>query len=320
MGHQGKKLLDQVRDQLRLKHYSIKTEQAYTHWIKRYILFHNKRHPKEMGQQEIRAFLIHLSHNENIASSTQNQALSAILFLYRNILQQEIDFDYEMLSAFPSKHIPTVLTQKEANMIIELMSGYHKLAVMLLYGSGLRISECMRLRIKDIDFEYQTITIHDGKGKQDRVTILSTQVVPYLHIQMDHVQRLHEQDLQNNLAGVSLPGALRRKYPQAAKELIWYYLFPASNYSHDPRSGLFLRHHLHPSSIQKAVRKAVLKSGIKKHITPHVFRHSFATHLLEAGYDIRTVQELLGHKDVRTTMIYTHVLNRGAMAVKSPLD
>lgn len=320
MSQKDRKLLDQVRDQLRLKHYSLKTEQAYISWIKRFILFHNKRHPNEMGEQEIRAFLVHLSQNEKIASATQNQALSAILFLYREILKQEIDFDYRVLAAFPSTNIPTVLTKKEANQIIDLMSGFHKLAVMLLYGSGLRISECMRLRVKDIDFEYQTITIRDGKGNRDRITILSTQVIPLLRKQIDYVKSLHRRDNQNDHAGVSLPGALHKKYPQAARELTWYYLFPAAKFSHDPRSSLFVRHHILPAAIQKAVRSAALKSGIKKHVTPHTFRHSFATHLLEAGYDIRTVQELLGHKDVKTTMIYTHVLNRGGLAVKSPLD
>jgi integron integrase len=315
-----RKLLDQVRDQLHLKQYSIHTENAYTLWIKRFIFFHNMRHPRQMGEPEIRQFLIHLADAENVAASTQNQALSAILFLYREILHSEIEFDYSCLSAFPSQKIPTVLTRAEANQVLRLVPGVHQIVANILYGSGLRLSECLRLRVKDIDFEYLTIMVRDGKGSKDRRTIMPKKIIPILKKQLKKVAKIHLKDNQDKLEGVSLPGALRKKFVRASNEYIWYYLFPSARYSRDPRTKKFGRHHLNPSSVQKAVRTAVKKSGLNKHITPHTFRHSFATHLLEDGYDIRTVQELLGHKDVRTTMIYTHVLNRGGLAVKSPLD
>jgi integron integrase len=318
---QGKKLLDQVRDQLRLKHYSYRTEQSYVQWITRYILFHNKRHPVEMGEDEIRAFLVHLAVDKQVAASTQNQALSALLFLYRSVLEKDISLNYEAIGAARPKHLPTVLTRDETQRVISFLTGEYQLIAKLLYGSGLRLAECLRLRVKDLDFEYRTVTIHDGKGEKDRVTMLPESLLVHLKEHLERVHLIHKRDVQAGRAGVSMPTpGLERKYPNASHEWHWQYVFPASGYSSDPRSGRQLRHHIHPSNVQKAVRQAAHHAGIDKPVSPHTFRHSFATHLLEKGYDIRTVQELLGHKDVRTTMIYTHVLQRGGLAVKSPLD
>jgi len=315
------KLLDRVREQLRLKHYSYRTEQTYLHWIKRYILFHKKRHPNEMGDEEIRAFLVHLAEKEHVAASTQNQAFSALLFLYRHILNKELTVDYRSIGASRSKRLPTVLTKEDTQRVIDYLRGEYQLMAKLLYGSGLRVSECLRLRVKDLDFDYKTIAIYDGKGEKDRVTILPETLIPLLEIQLNHVRRIYESDKKTQLPGVSLPSpALARKYPQAGREWPWQYVFPARRYSNDPRTGENLRHHVHPSNLQKAVRQAAQRARVDKPVSPHTFRHCFATHLLQAGYDIRTVQELLGHKDVKTTMIYTHVLQLGGLAVKSPLD
>jgi integron integrase len=315
------KLLDQVREQLRLKHYSYRTEETYLHWIKRYILFQNKRHPIEMGDPEIRAFLIHLAEKEQVAASTQNQAFSALLFLYRHVLHKELTVDYKSIGAARSKHLPTVLTKEETQKVIDYLSSEYQLMAKLLYGSGLRVMECLRLRIKDIDFNYKTVTIYDGKGEKDRVTVLPESLLPLLKVQFERVRRIFESDKTAQLRGVSMPSpALARKYPNASRDWPWQYLFPASRYSRDPSTGEMLRHHVQPSNLQKAVRRAARRAGVDKPVSPHTFRHCFATHLLHSGYDIRTVQELLGHKDVKTTMIYTHVLNRGGLAVKSPLD
>jgi integron integrase len=324
------KLLDQVSDALRLKHYSYRTEQTYKDWIKRYILFHGKRHPKDMGVQEIQAFLTHLAVEKNVSASTQNQALSAILFLYRHILHQEIQFPTDIVRAEKSRTLPTVLTHTEALAVINHLTGVTQLMTQILYGSGLRLMECIRLRVKDIDFGNRQIIVRDGKGEDDRVTILPDSLIPALRNQIQTVQRIHQTDLQDGFGEVYLPHALALKYPNASRELIWQYLFPASQLSRDPRlsspSGRgaggegYRRHHADPSLLQKAIRAAAKAAGINKPVSPHTFRHSFATHLLQNGYDIRTVQELLGHKDVKTTMIYTHVLNRGASAVRSPLD
>jgi integron integrase len=315
----ARKLLDQLQDTLRTMHYSYRTEQTYLDWVRRFILFHKKRHPKDMGAPEIQAFLSHLATERKVAASTQNQALSAILFLYRHVLHQEIE-PILLSTAKRPERLPTVLTRDEILRIIDKLGETHKLMAQLLYGSGLRLMECVRLRVKDMDFDFKTITVRDGKGEKDRVTPLPDSVIPDLKRQIERIRIRHEEDLAAGFGAVYLPYALETKYPRAAKELIWQYLFPARNRSLDPRSGEERRHHLDPSALQRAVKTAARDTGIKKRVTCHTFRHSFATHLLQSGYDIRTVQELLGHKDVRTTMIYTHVLQRGGLAVRSPLD
>lgn len=315
-----RKLLDQVRDAIRLKHYSYSTEKTYVHWAKRYILFHNKRHPAEMGVVEIEAFLTHLAKEGNVSSSTQNQALNALLFLYRNVLHVDLPVPIQALRAKRSEHLPTVLSKDEVMRVISGMQGLHQLMAQLLYGCGLRLMECMRLRIKDIDFEQSQIIVREGKGEKDRATMLPSSLAEPLKHQIAYVRNLHEQDVAQGYGSVELPFALDRKYPNADKEFAWQYIIPSDRLSTDPRSGIVRRHHLDPSGLQRAVRAAVILAKIDKPVSPHTFRHCFATHLLEAGYDIRTVQELLGHKDVKTTMIYTHVLNRGPKAVRSPLD
>ena len=320
MEKRPKKLLDQVRDTIRLKHYSIRTEQSYVAWIKRYILFHQKRHPNEMGSAEIEAFLTHLAVKENVAASTQNQALSALLFLYREVLRQDLDGPIDSIRAKKPKRLPTVLTKDEVRRVIGELSGAHRLMAQLLYGSGLRLMECVRLRVKDIDFTQHLMIVRDGKGQEDRITMLPDSLIAPLQEHLQRVKRLHQEDLARGHGSVYLPFALERKYPNAGREWIWQYVFPANRLSVDPHTGIVRRHHVDESNLQKAVREAARQTGIAKRVTCHTFRHSFATHLLENGYDIRTVQELLGHKDVKTTMIYTHVLNRGPMAVRSPLD
>jgi integron integrase len=319
MQPQPPKLLEQVRTALRLKHYSYKTEQTYVQWIRRYILFHNKRHPKDMGAVEVEAFLSHLAVQEQVAASTQNVAFSAILFLYREILQTPLE-NIQALRAKPSRYLPTVLTPEEARQIIRYLSGEYRLVGQLLYGSGLRISEVLRLRIKDLDFGQHQIVVRDSKGQQGRVTPLPDQVIEPLQEHLTRVQRRHQHDLDHGYGTVELPYALQRKYPNAERQWVWQYVFPSQGLSQDPRSGIVRRHHLHESSVQRSLKEAVRAVGIQKKVSCHTFRHSFATHLLQNGYDIRTVQELLGHKDVKTTMIYTHVLNRGGRGVRSPLD
>jgi integron integrase len=317
---QGKKLLDQVSDAIRLKHYSYRTEQTYKEWIKRYILFHNKRHPSEMGAAEIQAFLSYLATQKNIAASTQNQALSAILFLYRHVLLKPIDIPTDLIRAEKSKTLPTVLTHAEALAVIQEMKGPAQLMAKLLYGGGLRLMECLRLRVKDLDFGHHQLIVRDGKGEDDRLTVLPDSLITDLQRHLQGVKVQHQKDLKAGYGEVYLPYALARKYPNAAREWTWQYVFPALSLSTDPVSKKTMRHHADPSVLQKAVRQAAKVAGIDKPVSHHTFRHSFATHLLQNGYDIRTVQELLGHKDVKTTMIYTHVLNRGGLAVKSPLD
>jgi integron integrase len=315
-----KKLLDHMRDVLRTQHYSIRTENVYVEWARRFILFHDKRHPKEMGVPEVEAFLTHLALERRVAASTQNQALCALLFLYREVLQQPLD-SVDAVRARKPKRLPTVLTKGEALRVLQAMTGTNQLMAKLLYGSGLRVLECLRLRVKDIDFERRCIIVRDGKGEKDRVTILPESVIPHLKEHLARVKQLHEQDLKQGLGAVYLPYALEVKYPNACHELRWQYVFPSKTLSIDPRSGLKRRHHLNESSLQRAVRAAARLAGIEdKSVSCHTFRHSFATHLLENSYDIRTVQELLGHKNVKTTMIYTHVLQRGGLAVRSPLD
>jgi len=315
-----KKLLDQIRDAIRLKHYSYSTEKTYVHWARRYILFHNKRHPAEMGAAEVEAFLTHLAKEGNVSSSTQNQALNALLFLYRNVLHIDLPIPIQALRAKRSEHLPTILSKDEVTRVISGMQGLHQLMAKLLYGSGLRLMECMRLRVKDIDFEQSQIIVREGKGEKDRLTMLPVSLIEPLKAQIAFVQKQHTRDLANGYGSVELPFALERKYPNADKELAWQFVFPSDRLSTDPRSGITRRHHLDPSGLQRAVKAAAILAKINKPVSPHTFRHCFATHLLEAGYDIRTVQELLGHKDVKTTMIYTHVLNRGPKAVRSPLD
>ena len=315
-----KKLLDQVRDALRLKHYSARTEQTYIEWIKRYIIFHKKRHPKDMAIPEIEAFITHLAVDRNVAVSTQNQALSAIIFLYKYILGQELEMPPALIRPGRPKRLPTVLSQAEASRVIAQMTGTPKIMAKLLYGSGLRLMECMRLRVKDIDFENHQIIVRDGKGENDRSTVLPDSVIPDLKLHLASVKELHEKDLREGYGETYLPYALGKKYTNAKRDWVWQYVFPSAQRSTDPQTGQVRRHHLDESILQRAVKQAAKRTNISKPVTPHTFRHSFATHLLQNGYDIRTVQELLGHKDVKTTMIYTHVLQRGGMAVKSPLD
>jgi integron integrase len=303
-----------------MRHYSYRTEEAYIDWVRRYILFHQKRHPETMGAEEVRAFVAYLASDRNVAASTQNQAVSAILFLYREVLHKEIEPIF-LSGAKRPERLPTVLTRQEVIRIVDQLGGSHKLMAQLLYGSGLRLMECVRLRVKDLDFDYRTITVRDGKGEKDRITPMTDSLIPHLQRQIERVHLLHEEDLAAGFGQVYLPNALETKYPNAATEIGWQYLFPASKCSLDPRSlGTKRRHHLDPTGLQKSVKDAAHRAEIRKRVTCHTFRHSFATHLLQSGYDIRTVQELLGHKDVRTTMIYTHVLQRGGLAVKSPLD
>ncbi|MHB8779659.1 MAG: integron integrase [Anaerolineales bacterium] len=316
----AKKLLEQVSDAIRIKHYSSRTEKTYLDWIRRYILFHNKRHPKDMGAEEIQAFIAHLATQKQLAASTQNQALSAVIFLYRYVLKIDITLPPDIIRAQRSETLPVVLTHQEAMSVINKMTGVSQLMTKLLYGSGLRLMECMRLRVKDIDFGNRQIIVRDGKGEKDRATMLPDALIPDLQTHLKTVSDLHRQDLQAGYGEVYLPYALARKYPNAPKEWIWQFIFPACARSVDLETKKTRRHHMDPSVLQKAVCQASLLAKIDKHVSPHTFRHSFATQLLQAGYDIRTIQELLGHKDVKTTMIYTHVLQRGGLAVKSPLD
>jgi integron integrase len=315
-----KKLLDQMRDAIRLKNYSYRTEQSYVDWVERFIRFHNLRHPAEMNMPEIEAFLTWLAVEQNVAPSTQNQALSALLFLYRYVLKVDLIGSVEAVRAQKDKRLPVILTKSEVQQIWERMSGAHQLMAQLLDGTGMRLMEGIRLRVKDIEFTQHHILVRDTKGNEDRVTMLPQRIIPSLQSHLQSVQKLHQADLADGFGEVYLPYALERKYPNAAREWIWQYVFPADRLSVDPRSKKTRRHHCDESALQRAVRNAALETKISKHATPHVFRHSFAPHLLEAGYDIRTVQELLGHKDVKTTQIYPHVLNRGPAAVRSPLD
>jgi integron integrase len=313
------KLLDEVRLKVQAKHYSKKTEEAYVLWIKRFIIFHNKRHPIELGETEINQYLTHLAVKENVSASTQNLALCAIIFLYKQVLKKEIG-KLELVRAKKSKKLPTVFSRKEVKAVLNLLTGVNWLMANLLYGAGLRLMECVRLRVKDIDFEYNRITVRDGKGKKDRVTILPEILKEALEQQLLKVEKLHRKDLELGYGTVFLPYALEKKYPNANKELGWQYLFPASQISLDNRTNIKRRHHTDESILQKAVKVAIRKAGIKKQGSCHTFRHSFATHLLEDGYDIRTVQDLLGHESLNTTMIYTHVMKKGGLGVKSPAD
>jgi integron integrase len=314
------KLLEQVRIELRTRHYSRRTEDAYVSWIKRFILFHNKTHPAAMSADEVNAFLSHLATEQHVAASTQNQALGALLFLYRYVLKDPLPWMNDLIRAVRPVRLPVVLTPDEVRAVLNRMSGVPRLVALLLYGAGLRLMECLTLRVKDLDFERGQLTIRDPKGRRDRVTMLPKTVMKPLRMQLDAAKKLHEQDLAKGFGAVMLPTAIDRKMPNAAKEWQWQWVFPATSRWKDTRNGTEHRHHLHESVIQRAVRAAAMESGVEKRVTCHTFRHSFATHLLERGHDIRTVQELLGHRDVATTMIYTHVLRMGARGVRSPLD
>ena len=312
--------LDSVRRIIRTLHYSIRTEQAYLYWIKQYILYHKKRHPDEMSAVEVGDFLSYLANERSVSASTQNQALNALNFLYTRVFNRPLGELQDVTRARRPIRLPVVLSRNEVSKLFDKLSGTYLLMAKLLYGSGLRLMEVMRLRIKDIDFDRHAIIVRAGKGNKDRITVLPDSLVPFLQNQLDRARLMHKDDLAAGFGETSLPHALSRKYPNAAFETGWQYVFPAMSRARDPRSGRYKRHHLHRSTLQKAIRNAVKATGIEKPVSSHTLRHCFATHLLESGYDIRTLQELLGHKDVKTTQIYTHVLNRGGRGVRSPLD
>ncbi|GIV55353.1 MAG: integron integrase [Candidatus Kapaibacterium sp.] len=314
------KLLDQVRLALRARHYSRKTEEAYVTWIRRFIFFHGKRHPLEMGEPEVNAFLTHLAVKEHVSSSTQNQALSALLFLYRHVLGRALGDLGEVIRARRPHRLPVVLTREEVKAVLAQLHGDKRLMASLMYGAGLRLMECLRLRVQDIDFSRNEILVRDGKGAKDRVTMLPESLKKPLEEHLRKVKAIHEKDLADGWGRVPLPDALDRKYPNASREWRWQWVFPQEHRWVNPKTGEQGRHHVDESIVQKAFKQAVEQVGLTKRATCHTLRHSFATHLIESGYDIRTVQELLGHKDVRTTMIYTHVLNRGGKGVQSPVD
>lgn len=314
------RLLAQVREIIRIKHYSPRTEEAYIHWIKRFIFFHGTRHPAEMGAEQVRQFVSHLALNRHVAASTQNQAFNALIFLYREVLQIDLGQILGAVRAKKPKRLPVVLSPEEVEAVLALLDGAVWLVCSLLYGAGLRLFEALELRVKDIDFARSEILVRDGKGQKDRVTMLPARIQPSLREHQEIVRRQHDWDLTQGRGRVPLPAALARKYPNADRQWEWQWLFPAPNLYFDRHANASFRFHLHESTVQKAVREAARKANIGKPVTPHVFRHCFATHVLQAGYDIRTVQELLGHQDVETTMIYTHVLNRGGRGVRSPLD
>jgi len=314
------RLLDQVREVIRLRHYSIRTEQAYVQWIRRFIVFHGKKHPRGMGSAEVTAFLSDLAVRRNVSASTQTQALNAILFLYRDVLKVPLPWLTEIEKAKRPQRLPVVFTRQEVKALLARLDGTPWLMASLIYGGGLRLMECLRLRIKDVDFQYGQLVIRDAKGQKDRVTILAHSLIEPLRTHLAKVRQLHENDIAAGFGRVYLPNALEHKYPNANLEWGWQYLFPSSRRSLDPRTGVERRHHAPEDALQRAIKQAIRDAGIVKPGSVHTLRHSFATHLLESGYDIRTVQELLGHADVKTTMIYTHVLNRGGRGVVSPLD
>lgn len=314
------RLLDEVRARMRVKHYSLRTEQAYLYWIRRYIRANGMRHPRTLDGRVVETFLTRLATDDHVSASTQNQALSAILFLYREVMALKLPWMEDVVRAKRSPRLPVVLSRAEAERLLEHLSGRNWLMAGLLYGSGLRLLECLRLRVKDVDFGRNEITVRDGKGGKDRRTVLPARLREPLRLQVATVRALHLEELSRGFGEVALPHALARKYPSAGHALAWQYVFPASSRGIDRRDGRVKRHHLDENVLQRAIRRAATLAGFDKPVTPHTLRHSFATHLLEAGADIRTIQELLGHKDVATTQIYTHVLNRGAGGVLSPLD
>lgn len=313
------RLMNQVRGAIRTRHYSYRTEQAYVHWIKRFIHFHGLRHPIDLGEPEVTAFLNHLG-GRGVAAATQNQALSSLLFLYKEVLRRQLDWLDGLVRAKRPARVPSVLTTGEVRRLLAGLDGMKWLMASLLYGAGLRLRECLKLRVKDIDFEYRQIIVRDGKGGKDRVTMLPAAVIEPLKAHLVRVKALHERDLAAGYGDVELPDALTRKYPRAAYDWAWKFVFPAYRYSTDPRTGVIRRHHVYEDVLIRAVKQAARAADINKHVSCHTLRHSFATHLLENGYDIRTVQELLGHQSVETTMIYTHVMNKGGRGVQSPFD
>lgn len=317
---QAPRLMEQMSNALWTRHYSPRTEKAYCQWVKRFIYFHELRHPAEMGEPEINAFLTHLAVDEHVSASTQNQALSAILFLYRNVLGREVGDLGQVAHARTPKRLPVVLTRSEVRAVMANLEGDAWLMASLLYGSGLRLSECLGLRVQDLDFERAEVTVRRGKGGKDRVTMLPLALKQPLRDHLEHVREIHLRDLADGWGRVSLPSALERKYPNAPTEWAWQWVFPQQRRWKNTRTGEQGRHHVHDTILQRAVKDAVRRAGIEKPAGCHTLRHSFATHLLEAGYDIRTIQELLGHKNVSTTMIYTHVLNKGGRGVCSPMD
>ena len=314
------RLLEQVRDAIRRRHYSERTEETYVHWIKRFIYFSGKRHPATLGGEEVTAFLNYLARERTVAAATQNQALSALLFLYKEVIGQPLPWLDELERAKRPARVPSVLTRDEVSRLLANLRGSKWLMASLLYGAGLRLRECLKLRVKDVDFGYRQIVVRDGKGAKDRVTMLPRALVVPLQAHLERVRKLHERDLARGYGDVELPDALARKYPRAQYTWGWKFVFPSHKLSVDPRSGAIRRHHVYENFIIRGVKEAARAARIAKHVSCHTLRHSFATHLLEAGYDIRTVQELLGHADVSTTMIYTHVLNKGGRGVASPLD
>jgi integron integrase len=313
-------LLDHIRTAVRTRHYSLRTEKTYVEWAKRFVIFHGMRHPRSMGKVEVEAFLSHLAVAGEVAASTQTQALNALIFLYRHVLGVEIGWLDEVVRAKKSTRVPVVMTRAEVDSVLAHLRGEYWLMGNVLYGAGLRLHECLQLRVKDLDFSYRQIVVRHGKGGKDRITMMPESVMATLRDHLAKVRTLHNKDLAEGYGSVYLPHALERKYQSAAREWGWQYVFPAVERSRDPRSGIVRRHHVHEQSLQRAVKTAVVKSGIVKPASCHTFRHSFATHLLEMGHDIRTVQELLGHNDVSTTMIYTHVLQRNRHGIRSPLD
>jgi integron integrase len=314
------RLYDHMVEVLRVRRYSRRTEEAYTHWVRRYIEFHDRQHPRELAEDEVNRFLTHLAVKEHVAASTQNQALSAILFLYENVLQQPLDRIEGVVRARRPKRLPVVLTVDEVSRVMTHLAGDKWLIAMLLYGGGLRLLEAVRLRVKDLDFERGEITVREGKGDKDRVTTMPRAIVKHLQEHLERVKAIHQHDVADGCGRVELPHALARKYPNASQEWCWQYVFPQERRWRNSKTGEQGRHHIDESLFSRSLKAAVRETNLTKRVTSHTFRHSFATHLVADGYDIRTVQELLGHKDVRTTMIYTHVLNRGGRGVRSPAD
>ena len=314
------RILSRVREAIRVRHYSLRTERAYLHWIRRYILFHGKRHPAGMGAEEITSFLSHLANEGGVAASTQAQALAALLFLYGPVLETELPWLDQIVRAKRPQRRPTVLDRSEVDRLLARMQGEHALMAQLMYGTGMRIGECVALRVKDLHLERREIVVRDGKGGKDRVTMLPMRLIVPLRAQLAQSRTVFDDDRHRDYPGVALPFALERKYPNAGKSWGWHWVFPQDHVSRDPRSGIVRRHHAYDQTLARAISQAASRAGIERPVTSHTLRHSFATHLLANGYDIRTVQELLGHRDVSTTMIYTHVLNRGGRGVVSPID